>query len=99
LTGYLGDIEPIWDPPSSTGLAINDGASGDEIAYEVARDVVRQLSMDGSKARTPAKRETWSAFGDREAHQLAKLILDIHRGALSTSDLAERQLEIARDVA
>jgi hypothetical protein len=99
LTGYLEDVEPIWDPPGSAGGTADDAASADEIAREVSSGIIRRLSEDGVNARTPAKQATWIPLGDREIEHLAQLIIDVHSGTLSISELASRQQEMVEDVA
>ena len=99
LTGYLEDVEPIWDPPNAATGMTSDSASADEIARDVALSVIRRLSEDGAKAKTPAKKETWIPLGDKEADGLARLILDIHSGSITISNLAPREQEIVEGVA
>jgi hypothetical protein len=99
LTGYLEDVEPIWDPPDAAVGRTGDATSADEIAREVATSTIRRLSADGAKARTPAKQDTWIPLADREANGLARLILDIHSGSISISNLAARQQEIVEAAA
>ncbi len=99
LVSYLEGVEPIWDPPSAAAGIREDPSSVHEIAHEVASSVIRRLSKDGSKARTPAKRETWVPLGDREVDYLTRLVIDVHRGAIEPSDVAAREEQIIEGVA
>lgn len=99
LTGYLEDVEPIWDPPDAAMGGTSDSASAEEIARDVALSIIRRLSEGGAKARMPAKQETWIPLGDKEADGLARLILDIHSGSITMGNLAPREQEIVEGVA
>ena len=99
LVSYLEGVEPIWDPPSAAAGIREDPSSVDEIAYEVASSIIGRLSAEGSKARTPAKRETWIPLGDREVHHLTRLVKDVHRGSVEPADIAAREQQIIEDVA
>jgi hypothetical protein len=99
LVSYLEGIEPIWDPPSAAAAIREDISSVEEIAHEVALRVIRRLSEEGSKARTRAKRDTWIPLGDREVGELAKLVIDVHRGSIDPADIAAREQQIVEDVA
>jgi hypothetical protein len=99
LVSYLEGVEPIWDPPSPAAGIREDASSVDEIAHEVASSVIGRLSEEGSKARTPAKRETWIPLGEREVRHLTKLVRDVHRGSIESSDIAAREQQIIEDVA
>jgi hypothetical protein len=99
LVSYLEGVEPIWDPPSAATGIREDASSVEEIAHEVASSVIGRLSEDGSKARTPAKRETWIPLGDREVRHVARLVIDVHRGSIESSDIAAREQQIIEDVA
>jgi hypothetical protein len=99
LISYLEDVEPIWDPPSAGAGIREDASSVDEIAHEIASSVIGRLSREGSKARTPAKRETWIPLADREVRRLAALVIDVHRGSIASSEVAAREQQIVEDVA
>lgn len=99
LVSYLEGVEPIWDPPSAAAGIREDASSIDEIAHEVASSVIGRLSEEGSKARTPAKRETWIPLGEREVRHLARLLIDIHRGSVESTDIAALEQQIIEDVA
>jgi hypothetical protein len=99
LVSYLEGVEPIWDPPSAAAGIRDDASSVDEIAHEVVSSVIGRLSEEGSKARTPAKRETWIPLGEREVRHLTELVRDVHRGSIESSDIAAREQQIIEDVA
>ena len=67
--------------------------------YQLASDVVSEVSAAGSRARIEAKRDTWQEFGDHEAQVLAAIAQDAQHDRLSEESYRSRLDELVGEAA
>ena len=99
LTGYLDEIEPVWDEPETIVDAADRDFDVAVLAAETATAVVRRLKDEAARARIPAKGIAFAALGEYEIEELAKLVMDVARGRLAAEDVGERIVRLTRDAA
>jgi hypothetical protein len=91
LSVFLRELIPYWEPMHG----ISDQAGGTivdvpPIAQEQAARAVEEQVAAGSRARkTNPKRKALTELGEKEAGELAKLVLEIHEGRAQPDDLDE----------
>ena len=79
ITGIMPGFRPF-----RTGLPEPATASKSAIdPFQLAYEVVGEVSQAGGRARIQAKRATWRDFGAEEAERLAAMVLQAQRGELS----------------
>lgn len=95
LKGLIPEFEPIGTdltrPTDVPESALN--------LYQLASDVVSEVSAAGSRARIEAKRDTWQDFGVTEARILAAIAQDAQHDRLSEEGYRSRLDELVGEAA
>lgn len=90
ITGMMPGFRPF-----RAGLPEATTASESAIdPFQLAHEVVGEVSRAGGRARIQAKRATWRDFGAEEAERLASMVLEAQRGELSEDAYRSRVDEL-----
>jgi hypothetical protein len=89
LTPYWAPMQPIADRTQRTAIDVAP------IAQERAELAVSEQVSAGKRARQHAKKAALVELTDRDARNLAQLVVDTHEGRASTDDIEEQLRRLA----
>ena len=79
---WLKGLIPEFEPLSTDLTRPTDVPESALNLYQLASEVVNEVSAAGSRARIEAKRDTWQEFGAHEAQFLAAIAQEAQHGRL-----------------
>ena len=79
---WLKGLIPEFEPLGTDLLRSTDVPESALNLYQLASEVVSEVSAAGNRARIEAKRDTWQAFGDQEAQFLTVIAQEAQHGRL-----------------
>lgn len=97
LPAFLRELTPYWEPMEDLGGQRSGMIDLPPIAREVADRAITEQAASGRRARTTAKKEALTAFGEGQASRLAELLMEIHDGRAEPDDVEEALRRLARD--
>jgi hypothetical protein len=96
LSVFLREVIPSWEPMQSMDEQTHISVDVPPIAQERARRAIEDQVASGGRARkTNPMRKALTELSEKEAGQLAKLVLEVHEGRLHPDDVVQELRRLA----